>query len=477
MATSVIPISSATSDESVESPPSQVILFGAIPTIILVIPEVPIENPVIPPVAHMVRMTVDTTPTGLRDLVPYSDSDSDSLDDVFPPKYISLLPATSPFVCTDYSKSSGDSSNGPPSQDPYEVIVARWRNKVASHSSDEFPFALIAAPSGYRRRPATLIRHGEAIHFGRPYHSSPDLSSDSSLNSSSDTSSAHTSCHSILDQSLSEYSSPAAIVDDSSAPSAPLSTMYHPTTPESSSRDSSSESCVRSSRKRRRSPTAMVPLLIFAPGALASTRADLLPPRKRFRDSYSSEESIEEDINADVLAGIEADTAAAKATIAREVAKEDKDEYEAESSVRGTVEIRVDRVIELVVADDSFEATIGDVLYQVSTDDSLEVMQLGLDVEVQQLYDHMREILVGRISNIEAGQRQLEMGHLVSDRDRTRMLERIRSLERENLRVQGMLSIERDHINNIRLYMALPQKEFRQIYMDRDEARRRLRRL
>ncbi|GKG65432.1 hypothetical protein Tco_0675281, partial [Tanacetum coccineum] len=30
-------------------------------------------------------------------------------------------------------------------------------------------------------------------------------------------------------------------------------------------------------------------------GSLAPTRADLAPPRKRFRDSYSSEPSIEED--------------------------------------------------------------------------------------------------------------------------------------------------------------------------------------
>ncbi|GKG61451.1 hypothetical protein Tco_0619176, partial [Tanacetum coccineum] len=30
-------------------------------------------------------------------------------------------------------------------------------------------------------------------------------------------------------------------------------------------------------------------------GSLAPTRADHLPPRKRFRDSYSSEASLEED--------------------------------------------------------------------------------------------------------------------------------------------------------------------------------------
>ncbi|GKE94873.1 hypothetical protein Tco_1579728 [Tanacetum coccineum] len=36
-------------------------------------------------------------------------------------------------------------------------------------------------------------------------------------------------------------------------------------------------------------------------GSLAPTRAELLPPRKRFRDSYSSEASIEEDTEIDPI--------------------------------------------------------------------------------------------------------------------------------------------------------------------------------
>ncbi|GJR27059.1 hypothetical protein Tco_1103291 [Tanacetum coccineum] len=84
--------------------------------------------------------------------------------------------------------------------------------------------------------------------------------------------------------------------------SASLSTMYPLTTYESSAGDSSSESSAGPSRKRCRSPTATVTLPIPALGALVPNRADLLPPRKRFRDSYSSGDSVEEDIEADAAA-------------------------------------------------------------------------------------------------------------------------------------------------------------------------------
>ncbi|GJU90675.1 hypothetical protein Tco_1303098 [Tanacetum coccineum] len=82
----------------------------------------------------------------------------------------SPLPAISPFLCTDSSKAP-DSSDRPPSHDPYVATVARWRSRVTARpsSSSEFPIAPITAPPGIRRRSAILIRPGEAIPFGRPY--------------------------------------------------------------------------------------------------------------------------------------------------------------------------------------------------------------------------------------------------------------------------------------------------------------------
>ncbi|GJT36853.1 hypothetical protein Tco_0936718 [Tanacetum coccineum] len=92
---------------------------------------------------------------------------------------------------------------------------------------------------------------------------------------------------------------------------APLSTVYPPTTSESSSGDSSERPMHSSphsagpSRKRCRSPVDSVPLSMPVTGSLAPTRADHLPPRKRFRDSYSSEASIEEDAEVGDHVGID----------------------------------------------------------------------------------------------------------------------------------------------------------------------------
>ncbi|GKE61415.1 hypothetical protein Tco_1511782 [Tanacetum coccineum] len=174
MAASAIVIYSDSSDESVGSPPSWVILFGDIPTVIpstsVVAPETSTIAPVISSAAPVVKTTLVTSPTGLCGLVPYSDSASDSPDEMSLPEHISSLPAISPFLCTDSSKAPY-SSDGPPSQDPYVATIARWRSRVTTRpsSSSEFPIAPVTAPPRIHRRPAILIQPGEAIPFGRPY--------------------------------------------------------------------------------------------------------------------------------------------------------------------------------------------------------------------------------------------------------------------------------------------------------------------
>ncbi|GKD09031.1 hypothetical protein Tco_1188716, partial [Tanacetum coccineum] len=87
--------------------------------------------------------------------------------------------------------------------------------------------------------------------------------------------------------------------------SAPLATPYPLITPESSlgsfferSLDSSSPSS-RPSRKRCRFPIASVPSPTHVLRSISPTPTDLLPPRKRFRDSYSPEDSGEEHIEMD----------------------------------------------------------------------------------------------------------------------------------------------------------------------------------
>ncbi|GKC55575.1 hypothetical protein Tco_1078320 [Tanacetum coccineum] len=137
MAASAIAISSDSSDESVGSSHSRVILFGVIPSTSVVALETSTIAPVISSAA---------------------------------PVHISPLPAISPFLCIDSSEAL-DSSDGPPSQDPYVATVARWRSRVTARPSSlsEFPIALVTAPPRIRQRSAILIRPGEAIPFGRPY--------------------------------------------------------------------------------------------------------------------------------------------------------------------------------------------------------------------------------------------------------------------------------------------------------------------
>nr|GEV18834.1 reverse transcriptase domain-containing protein [Tanacetum cinerariifolium] len=173
-----------------------------------------------------------------------------------------------------------------------------------------------------------ILLDGEAESFiFRPfilwYSTSDHSSSDhSSLNHSSHG-------HSILGHSISGHTQPVTTIADSSAPSR----------------------------------------FVYPPLARTTcpSRADLLPPRKRFRDSILPEDSVEEDIDTDVLADIEADATAVEVTIDMDVEVgvdasigrevdvgvdvEDEVEGEVESSDRDTMEVGVDVVAEIDIPD------------------------------------------------------------------------------------------------------------------------------
>ncbi|GJR65846.1 hypothetical protein Tco_0011911 [Tanacetum coccineum] len=206
--------------------------------------------------------------------------------------------------------------------------------------------------------------------------------------------------------------------------------------------DSSSLS-VRPSRKRCRSPTTSVPSSTLVSRPIAPTHADLLPPHKRFRDSYSLEDSRDEHMEigtADAEAvtdlgigdGVRAhieDGICMGVKIASSDIKEDEEEFEAEASAVGTREIIVDPLV------------------------------------------------TGGISESTRGDRQLEAGQLIASGERAGLADRIRRLGQENLMVQALLSIERNRVDSLRHHMVLSQEEFRQIRRDRDDAQRGLRRM
>ncbi|GJS33112.1 hypothetical protein Tco_0531494 [Tanacetum coccineum] len=180
--------------------------------------------------------------------------------------------------------------------------------------------------------------------------------------------------------------------------------MYLPTKSKSSAGDSSSESYVGPSRKRCRSPAASVTSSILALRDLVPSRADLLPPRKRFRDSISPEDSVKEDIDTDVLEDIEVDAMADEVAIDRDVEAgvdagigmevdvgidvEDEVEDEVESSDRGTMEVRVDVVARIDIPDGML---IPDAM------EHLEQVKEGL----QDIYEHVMKIPLQRIEDIE----------------------------------------------------------------------------
>ncbi|GJX26534.1 hypothetical protein Tco_0232830 [Tanacetum coccineum] len=446
MAASAIAISSDSSDESVGSPPSRVILFGDIPTVIPSTYVGALETSTIAPVisyaAPMVETTRVASPTGFCGLVPYSDSDSDSPDKMDSPEYITPLPATSPFLYTD-SLEASDSSDRPPSHDPYVTTVA-----------------------------SILIRPGKAIPLGRPYRTRPNRP------------------RRVMTARMRVGPLPALHSSGLDAPDqAHSGSLARDVSPrlESSSGDStkrpphSSSHSTGQSHKRCSSPVDSVPSSTPVMGSLALTRVDLLPPRKRFRDSYSSEASIEEDTGDDPtdteidieLGTGDRDEVRDHVEIDPRDVRDDIEEHEADTSAGDTVEVGIDPRSVPVADEESEEPTREDYSDSSGTRDgivrSFKDISINLDDAVCDFYHHMYEVRIDRIVEIETDQRRLEADQLISRGERAGMVERIESLRLENLKVRAMLDIERDPVNSLRLHMSLSQEEFRQVRMDHDD--------
>ncbi|GJR04753.1 hypothetical protein Tco_0527737 [Tanacetum coccineum] len=439
MAAPIISISSDSSEESVGSHAPRVILFGAIPAIIPVILEVPIV-PADPLVAPEVGTVPVVSPIEVLDLVDYSSSfDSDPSEDSLPP--VPDLPLVSPFLCSDNSEADGES-------EPAEQRPVSPSHDTLSPLS-KFRLAPIVAPPRIRRlRPiaARRLAWRRVSHHSLDCHSSLDSSSSSSPS----------------DHSLSRHTPPDTTDADTSTPprfihrsftrtprrneafrhwrSAPLSTPYPPTTSESSLGSSSERSLdsslpsSRPSRKRCRSPTASVPSPTHVSWSIAPTPANILPPRKRFRDSYSSEDSEEEHMEVDtadaeavadigISDGVVAHTeygVGMRVEIAASDIREDDEEFEAEASAVDTREITVDPL----AIGDSFESSRGGIP--------------DLEDTIYDIFHYMSEVRIDRITEIETTQRRLETSQLVASGERASLVERIGSLRLEYLKVRAM---------------------------------------
>ncbi|GJX87995.1 hypothetical protein Tco_0340009, partial [Tanacetum coccineum] len=214
------------------------------------------------------------------------------------------------------------------------------------------------------------------------------------------------------------------------------------------------------SHKRCRFPVDFVPSSTPVIGSLAPTRADLLPHCKRFRDSYSSEASIEEDTEVDPIEnGIDmelgigdGDDVIDHVEIDPRDVRDDTREYEADTSAGDTVEVGIDPMSALIVEEEIVKLAGEDSSDLSDTRDgivrSFEDIPIDLNDVVHDFYHHMSEVRIDRIVRIKTVQRRLEADQLMARGQRVGMIERIKSLRLENLKVCAMLDIERDHVNS-----------------------------
>nr|GEV12124.1 reverse transcriptase domain-containing protein [Tanacetum cinerariifolium] len=213
----------------------------------------------------------------------------------------------------------------------------------------------------------------------------------------------------------------------------------------SSAGDSSSESSAGLSRKRCRSPAAIAISSIHVTRALVPFRANLLPPRKWFRDSILPEDNVEEDITTDALEDIEADATA--------------------------IEVAVDRDVEAEI-----DAGIG---MEVDVEDEVEssdrgTMEVGFDVVAR--IDIPDEIPLQRIEGIETEQKELEARRMIAGGERASLLEHVVSLERRNARLRDTMMMERARADRFQRCMSFIKSKLRQIrrfcYYDRIRSKR-----
>ncbi|GKF99431.1 hypothetical protein Tco_0298214, partial [Tanacetum coccineum] len=148
--------------------------------------------------------------------------------------------------------------------------------------------------------------------------------------------------------------------------------------------------------------------------------ADLLPPCKRFRDSYSFEACIEVDTEIDPIEtevdmelGIDdVDDVRDHVEINPRDVRDDTDGYEANTSAGYTVDVGIDPMSAPIVEEEIVEPAREDSSDSSGIKDgtvrSFEFMPIDLDDVVRDFYHHMFEVRIDRIIRIETVQRRLE---------------------------------------------------------------------
>nr|GEW42676.1 reverse transcriptase domain-containing protein [Tanacetum cinerariifolium] len=356
--------------------------------------------------ADVSTLVPTTTPSVIHDLVaeiliiPPRAPEARVTVEISSSEHALTLPETSLFLHSSYSsETSRDSAVSgslarPPSLDPYETTIARWWSRVALRSSPPsspthaLPVVIIASPAPCHIVPAPhgVPRRRVILVLLVPARISTNRRRFHSSSSSPPRKRRRT-------------------------PSCSLS-------PEGSSPDSSTSLFEMASHSvtTHSSSLSAIPSRKRCRGFLLATSLD---------DSIkgSMEIGSEEDIDFDIMADIAAEAAAANEfRVETDVGFEgdNKAEEEAESSARGTVKIGTDRVIEPEILDDTLE-----------------------------LFDHMVEILVWRITDIKEDERAQEIRALADETEMTRLRERVSMLKGSNMILRGDLAEERERADSI----------------------------
>ncbi|GKC01939.1 hypothetical protein Tco_0993549 [Tanacetum coccineum] len=134
--------------------------------------------------------------------------------------------------------------------------------------------------------------------------------------------------------------------------------------------------------------------------------------------------------------------------------REAVDREESETGVRGPVEVRVERVMHLVMPEDTPEP---------AQEGAVEVTYETLGDLVQRFHDHTEVIPVHRIQVIEGVQKEQGQRIVGVESAVTALTERIAELERDNRRLRDTTSVESQRVDRLQRSMSSMQRELRHI--------------
>ncbi|GKC10777.1 hypothetical protein Tco_1007559, partial [Tanacetum coccineum] len=253
--------------------------------------------------------------------------------------------------------------------------------------------------------------------------------------------------------------SPSETLSDSHSDTSSYSSLRHSSSGYAildSLRDSPIATSVGLSRKRCRNFDSITDLEVSSEDDYVSYIPIKVGLGVDVEDSYEpyTEPDVDSDIQTDIDACIAfADDLRARRTNVRVVVKTAAEE-EVESSMRGTLEVEVDPRVGPVIDDDVRESIREDVPDHVTADGAVKVTYETLGGLVQRFRDHTMKIPAHQIQVIESVQR--DQGHRIvaTSQQSATMSERIGTLERDNVRLRGILDVERQRVYHLRHSMS-----------------------